>query len=75
MERANADFKNLLYARLKDENKEPNQWVGVLHYVQYSKNISHHRGIKVPVYFGISPFLSIYTKFYFVAVFEAIQLS
>ena len=31
--------------------------------------------IKVPVYFGISPFLSIYTKFYFVAVFEAIQLS
>ena len=29
VERANADFKNLLYARLKDENKEHNQWVGV----------------------------------------------
>ena len=31
--------------------------------------------VKVPVYFGISPFLYIYTKFYFVVVFEAIQLS
>ena len=50
VERANADFKNLLYARLKNENKEPNQWVGVLHHVQYSKNISHHRGINATPY-------------------------
>ena len=31
--------------------------------------------LKVQVYFGISPFLSIYTKFYFGAGFEATQLS
>ena len=58
VERANADFKNLLYARLKDENKEHNQWVGVLHYVQYSKNISYHRGINATpysVHFGRAP--------------------
>ena len=27
-----------------------NQWVSVLHYVQYSKNISHHRGINATPY-------------------------
>ena len=58
MERANADFKNLLYDRLKDEDKEHNQWVGVLHHVQYSKNISYHRGINptpYSVHFGRAP--------------------
>ena len=58
VERANADFKNLLHARLKDENKEDNQWVSVLHYVQYSKNISRHRGINATpysVHFGRTP--------------------
>ena len=58
LEGANADFTNLHYARLKDENKEHNQWVGVLHYVQYSKDISSHRGINATpyaVHFGRTP--------------------
>ena len=58
VERANGDFKKLLYARLKDEKKEHNQWVSVLHYVQYSKNIANHRGINATpfsVHFGRTP--------------------
>ena len=39
VERANGDFKNMLYARLRDVKKELNQWVGELPYVQYSKYI------------------------------------
>ena len=58
VERANGDFKKLLYARLKDEKKEQNQWVSVLHFVQSSKNIANHRGINATpfsVHFGRTP--------------------
>ena len=58
VERANADFKKLLFACLKDENKEHNKSVSVLHYIQYSKKISHHRGINATPYsmhFGRTP--------------------
>ena len=66
VERANADFKKLLYARLKDEIKEHNQWVSVLHYVQNSKNISHHRDINATpysVHLGLPP-ISVWTCHY-----------
>ena len=39
---------NELYHARRD--RMHSQWVGVLHYVQYSKNISHHRGINATPY-------------------------
>ena len=57
VERANGDFKNMLYARLRDV-KELNQWVGELPYVQYSKNNAYHSGIRTTpyrVHFGKAP--------------------
>ena len=58
VERANGDFKNMLYARLRDVKKELNQWVGELPYVQYSKNNAYHSGIRTTpyrVHFGRAP--------------------
>ena len=58
MERANRDFKNMLYARLRDVKKESSQWVSELPHVQYSKNTAFHSGINCtpfPVYFGRKP--------------------
>ena len=58
VERANGDFKNMLYARLRDVKKEMNQWVGELPYVQYSKNNAYHSGIRTTpyrVHFGRAP--------------------
>ena len=47
-ERANGDFKNMLYARLRDVKKELKQWVGELPYVQYSKNNAYHTVVSAP---------------------------
>ena len=58
VERANGDFKNMLYARLRDVKKELNQWVGELPYMQYSKNNAYHSGIRTTpyrVHFGRAP--------------------
>ena len=58
MERANGDFKNMLYARLRDVKKECSQWVSELPHVQYSKNTAFHSGINCmpfSVYFGRKP--------------------
>ena len=41
MERANGDFKNMLYAQLKDVKKELNQWVSEFPHVQYYRNNGH----------------------------------
>ena len=38
VERANGDFKNVLYAGLKDVKKAINQWISELPYVEYTKN-------------------------------------
>ena len=50
VERANGDFKNMLYARLRDVKKALNQWVGELPYVQYSKSNAYHSGIRATPY-------------------------
>ena len=50
VERADGDFKNMLYARLKDAKKVLNQWVGELSYVQYSKNNAFYSGIRTTPY-------------------------
>ena len=58
VERANKDFKLMLYARLKDVKKEYNQWVSELPFIQYCKNNAHHSGIRgTPycVHFGRAP--------------------
>ena len=58
LERANMDFKLMLYARLKDMKKEYNQWVCELPFIQYCKNNAHHSGIRgTPycVHFGRAP--------------------
>ena len=56
VERANGDFKNMLYARLRDVKKECSQWVSELPHVQYSKNTAFHSGINYTpfsVYFWV----------------------
>ena len=50
VKRANGDFKNMLYARLKDVKKEHNQWVSESPYVQYSQNNTYHSGIRATSY-------------------------
>ena len=58
MERANGDFKNMLYAGLRDVKKECSQWVSELPHVQYSKNTAFHSGINCTpfsVYFRRKP--------------------
>ena len=58
VERANRDFKLMLYARLKDVKKEYNQWISELPFIQYCKNNAHHSGIRgTPycVHFGRAP--------------------
>ena len=58
VERANGDFKNMLYARIRDVKKESSQWLSELPHVQYSKNTAFHSGINCTpfsVYFGRKP--------------------
>ena len=58
VERANKEFKLILYSRLKDVKNEYNQWVSELPFIQYYKDNAKHSdisGTPYCVHFGRSP--------------------